>query len=88
MPKALQEMKAQAGELLAAMQGTVSASMNRISLNASGAAGMRALTTAGTTVYNDNRMKQENNYHVPVVSPAETAKANREAFRKMAGGVK
>lgn len=88
MPKALQEMKAQAGELLAAMQGTVSASMNRISLNASGAAGMRALTTAGTTVYNDNRMEQENNYHVPVVSPAETAKANREAFRKMAGGVK
>lgn len=35
MPKALREMEAQAGELLAAMQGTVDASMNEVSLNAS-----------------------------------------------------
>lgn len=88
MPKTLQEMKAQAGELIAAMRGTVTASMNEIALNASGAGAGRLLTSAGTVVYNDNHQEQENNYHVPVVTPSETAKANREAFRKMAGGVK
>lgn len=88
MPAALQEMKAQAGELLAAMQGAVAASMNEISLNASGAGAGRLLTNAGTIVYNDNTQNQENNYHVPVATPSETAKAQREAFRKMASGVK
>ena len=88
MPKALRDMKAQAGELLAAMQGTVNAAMSEVSLNVSGMAGARALTSAGTVVYNDNHQEQENNYHVPVATPAETAKAQREAFRKMAGGVK
>lgn len=88
MPSSLREMKAQAGELLAVMQGTVAASMNEISLNASGASAGRLLTSAGTIVYNDNTQNQENNYHVPVVSPSETAKAQREAFRKMASGVK
>jgi len=88
MPKALREMKAQAGELLAAMQGAVDASINEVSLNASSFWGAKALNNGGVTVYNDNRQEQENNYHVPVVTPAETAKAQREAFRKMAGGVK
>ena len=88
MPKALRDMKEQAGELLAVMQGTVNASRSEVALNAAGFGGARALTSAGTVVYNDNHQEQENNYHVPVVTPAETAKANREAFRKMAGGVK
>lgn len=88
MPKALREMKAQAGELLAAMQGAVDASINEVSLNASSFWDAKALNNGGVTVYNDNRQEQENNYHVPVVTPAETAKAQREAFRKMAGGVK
>ena len=70
------------------MQGTVDASMNEVSLNASGYGDAKAISSTGTTVYNDNHQEQENNYHVPVVTPAETAKANREAFRKMAGGVK
>lgn len=81
-------MKEQAGELLAAMQGTVSASLNEITLNASGVGAGRLATNTGTVVYNDNHQEQENNYHVPVVSPAEAAKTQREAFRKMAGGVK
>lgn len=88
MPKALREMEAQAGELLAAMQGTVDASMNEVSLNASSFGDAKALNNGGTTVYNDNHQEQENNYHVPVATPAETAKSQREAFRKMAGGVK
>lgn len=88
MPKALREMEAQAGELLAAMQGTVDASMNEVSLNASSFGDAKALNNGGTVIYNDNHQEQENNYHVPVATPAETAKAQREAFRKMAGGVK
>lgn len=88
MPKALRDMKEQAGRLLATMQGAVDASMNELTLNASGNMGAKALTNVGTTVYNDNHQEQENNYHVPVVTPSETAKANREAFRKLAGGVK
>ncbi len=88
MPATLREMREQAGELLAAMQGTVAASMGEVSLNASGAAGALALASAGTVVYNDNRMEQENNYHVPVATPAEINRAQREAFWKFAGGVK
>lgn len=88
MPKALREMKERAGELITAMRGTVEASMKEVALNAAGVGAGRLLTSAGTVVYNDNHQEQENNYHVPVVTPSETAKANREAFRKMAGGVK
>lgn len=87
MPETLREMKEQAAELLGAMKGTVDASMGQVTLNASGAAGAMALTTAGTVVYNDNHMEQKNDYHVPVATPAETNKAQREAFRKFAGGV-
>lgn len=86
MPQALRDMKEQAGELLAAMRGTVDASLNEITLNASGAGALA--TSAGTVVYNDNHLEQTNNYQTPVVTPSETAKAQREAFRKMAGGVK
>ena len=62
--------------------------MNEVSLNASSFGDAKALNNGGTTVYNDNHQEQENNYHVPVATPAETAKSQREAFRKMAGGVK
>ena len=88
MPKALREMKEQAGELIAALRRTVDASTYEMSLGASGAAGVAALATAGTVVYNDNTMRQENNYHVPVATPSEVNKAQREAFRKFVGGVK
>ncbi len=88
MPKALREMKEQAGELLAPLRGMVDASVNAVAVNASGTAGARALATAGTVVYNDNRQSQENNYHVPVASASEVSKAQRKAFRDLAGGVK
>ncbi|MCI8420450.1 MAG: phage tail tape measure protein [Oscillospiraceae bacterium] len=42
----------------------------------------------GGDTYIDQHLEQENNYHVPVVTPSETAKANREAARKLLGGVK
>lgn len=88
MPKALREMKEQAGELLAAMQKTVNVRMNEVALNASGFGNAMALGNGGTIINNDNRMNQENHYHERVISPAETAKNQREAFRKFAGGVK
>ena len=42
----------------------------------------------GGDTYIDQHIEQENNYHVPVVSPAEASKAQREAARKLLGGVK
>lgn len=88
MPKALRDMKEQAGELIALLRGMVDASINAVAMNASGATGVRVLATAGTVVYNDNRQSQENNYHVPVASASEVNKAQRKAFRDLAGGVK
>lgn len=88
MPKALQDMRTQAGELLAVMKGTVDASMGQVAFHAYGAAGAMALVSTGTVVYNDNHMEQENNYHEKVITPAEVNKAQREAFRKFSGGVK
>lgn len=42
----------------------------------------------GGDTYFDQHVEQVNNYHVPVASPAETSKAQREAARKLLGGVK
>lgn len=42
----------------------------------------------GGDTYIDQHMEQENNYHVPVATPSEVSKANREAARKLLGGVK
>ena len=39
----------------------------------------------GTTVYNDNHVDQNNTYNVPVATQSETAKAQREAARKLIG---
>ena len=88
MPTALQDMKEQAGELLEAMRRTVTASMDEITLNASAFGEGRLATSAGTVVYNDNRMEQNNDYHVAVPSPSEVAKNQREAFRNFQKGVK
>ena len=42
----------------------------------------------GGDTYYDQHIEQENNYHVPVATPSETSKAQREAARKLLGGVK
>jgi phage-related protein len=87
MPATLKDMKAKAGELLSAMRAEMSASVGQLSVGASHAAGLR-MAGAGTTVYNDNRMEQSNTYNVPVATPSEVAKKQREALRNMVGGVK
>ena len=87
MPATLKDMKAKAGELVSAMRAEMSASVGQLSVGASHAAGLRR-AGAGTTVYNDNRMEQSNTYNVPVATPSEVAKKQREALRNMVGGVK
>ena len=87
MPATLKDMKAKAGELVSAMRAEMSASAGRLTVGASHAAGLR-MAGAGTTVYNDNRMEQSNTYNVPVATPSEVAKKQREALRNMVGGVK
>ena len=87
MPATLKDMKAKAGELVSAMRAEMSASAGQLSIGASHAAGLR-MAGAGTTVYNDNRMEQSNTYNVPVATPSEVAKKQREALRNMVGGVK
>lgn len=42
----------------------------------------------GGDTYIDQHIEQENTYHVPVATPSETSKAQREAARKLLGGVK
>ena len=87
MPATLKDMRAKAGELVSAMRAEMSASVGQLSVGASHAAGLR-MAGAGTTVYNDNRMEQSNTYNVPVATPFEVAKKQREALRNMVGGVK
>ena len=87
MPATLKDMKAKAGELVSTMRAEMSASVGQLSVGASHAAGLR-MAGAGTTVYNDNRMEQSNTYNVPVATPSEVAKKQREALRNMVGGVK
>lgn len=87
MPETLQNLKARAGELVGAMRAELAASTSQMALGASHAAGLRT-AGIGTTVYYDNRVEQNNEYHVPVASPSEVNKAQREAVRKLVGGVK
>lgn len=87
MPETLQNLKARAGELVGAMRAELAASTSQMAIGASHAAGLRT-AGVGTTVYYDNRVEQNNEYHVPVASPSEVNKAQREAVRKLVGGVK
>lgn len=41
----------------------------------------------GGDTYVEEKFEQTNNYHVPVATPSEVAKANRAAARKLLGGV-
>ena len=70
------------------MRAAVTANAGSFSVRAAGSAGRLALAGGGTTVYNDYHTEQENTYNVPVATPSEVAKTQREALRKMVGGVK
>lgn len=88
MPQAIKDMKTQASRMVAQMQAAVSASTGSLSLAAAGPANLKALSTVGTIVSNDNHFEQQNTYNVPVATPSEVSRAQREALRNMVGGVK
>ena len=88
VPGALKDMQGQATKMVAGMQAAVTANAGSIALNASGSAELRAVGGVGTTIYNDNHVEQDNTYNVPVATPSEVAKTQREALRKLVGGVK
>ena len=69
------------------MQASVKASAGDLTLNANAATGAAALASGGTIINNDNHVEQTNTYNTPVATPSETAKAQREAVRKLVGGV-
>ena len=88
MPDAIKDMEAQAEDMVASMQAAVKSNMRGFSVKAGSSATLRASNNMGTTVYNDNHVDQNNTYNVPVATPSETAKAQREAVRNLVGGVK
>jgi phage-related protein len=88
MPDAISAVEEQMHTLVASMKGAVNAEAFNFGTRAGGLANAKALAGAGTVVYADNSLHQNNEYHVPVATPSETAKAQREALRNIVGGVK
>lgn len=88
MPWAIKDMEKEASAMAARMRAAVSLSAGQLYINASGTAGARAFAAAGTIVNNDNHFEQQNIYNVPVATPSEVSRTQREALRNMVGGVK
>ena len=87
MPKTIKGMKANASKLVSAMQAEMNASVGSLS-NQMTSASARATAGTGTTVYYDQHIEQDNTYNVPVATPSEVSRTQREAARNIFGGVK
>lgn len=85
LPAALKSMKANVSSLVAEAQNSVSGISAQMSIGS--AASLRLAGAAGVVIYNDNSVKQENTYNTPVASPSAVARSQREAVRKLVGGV-
>ncbi len=88
MPRAIRDMEKDAAAMVARMQAAVSVSAGAFARNAAAPASLRAISAAGTVVNNDNHFEKQNTYNVPVATPSEVSRAQREALRNMVGGVK
>ena len=91
MPDLQNQVDAEMEELANRMQTAVAIETGGITVRTRARAEHDADTDypkGGGDTYIDQHIEQENNYHVPVVSPAEASKAQREAARKLLGGVK
>lgn len=84
MPEALREIRTSASALVDEARQSISGISGTISMNAS--SGFRA-GTAGTSIYYDQHIDQTNTYQVPVASPSEVARTQRQAVRNLVGGV-
>lgn len=87
MPAALDDLDQQADELVARMQDAVKGDMGefdmKLSANGNGAGAYAGYQTAQEPA----KWEQTNNYYVPVVTPSEAARTQREALRSYMGGV-
>lgn len=91
MPDLQNQVDSEMEELASRMQTAVAIETGGITVRTRAKAEHDADTDypkGGGDTYIDQHIEQENNYHVPVVSPAEASKAQREAARKLLGGVK
>lgn len=91
MPDLRRQVDAEMEELASRMQTAVAIETGGITVRTRARAEHDAdkdYPKGGGDTYIDQHIEQENNYHVPVVSPAEASKAQREAARKLLGGVK
>lgn len=85
MPAAISSMRKDMQSMVSALKAEVDGTFNGRSVSSSVGAGA---AIGGTTIYNDNHVDQTNTYNVPTATPSEVAKAQREAVRKLVGGVK
>lgn len=90
MPELYDQTDEEMAKLAEHMQAAVDVETGKITVRSKAQAEHTADTempTGGDT-YIDEHIEQENNYHIPVATPSEVSKAQREAARKLLGGVK
>lgn len=90
MPELYDQTDEEMTKLAEHMQAAVDVETGKITVRSKAQAEHTADTempTGGDT-YIDEHIEQENNYHTPVATPSEVSKAQREAARKLLGGVK
>lgn len=90
MPELYDQTDEEMAKLAEHMQAAVDVETGKITVRSKAQAEHTADTempTGGDT-YIDEHIDQENNYHTPVATPSEVSKAQREAARKLLGGVK
>ena len=91
MPDLREQVDAEMKELVNRMKTAVAIETGGITVRTRAEAEHKASAEyrmGGGDTYVDQHIEQENNYHVPVATPSETSKAQREAARKLLGGVK
>lgn len=90
MPELYDQTDEEMAKLAEHMQAAVDVETGKITVRSKAQAEHTAdtETPTGGDTYIDEHIEQENNYHTPVATPSEVSKAQREAARKLLGGVK
>lgn len=90
MPELYDQTDEEMAKLAEHMQAAVDVETGKITVRSKAKAEHTADTEmpAGGDTYIDEHIEQENNYNTPVATPSEVSKAQREAARKLLGGVK
>lgn len=86
MPDTLKDLDRQADELVDRMRGAVSADLGDVNAKVTATGNVSAIPVT-TGPQEPPKFEQTNNYYVPVVSPSEAARTQREALRAYTGGV-